>query len=210
MSQDRAPSLLLVLWIVSALLPGCDTDGSPPPPTEAAAFPWPELDGVEADVREHLIETRATLESALSAEADSLSLGQAFGEAGIVYHGYALRMAARSAYSRAEALDPRSARWPYLRGHTLRVGEDVQGAVEAFRSALDRDGGLVAAWIALGEVLFDLDRTEEAEAAFASVVAGEAEPLQFAALLAALKTKGEVHAELMAGHFGDRVLKLVG
>jgi len=166
MRQDRAPSLLLVLWIVSALLAGCDTDGSPPPPTEAAAFPWPELDGVEADVREHLIETRATLESALSAEADSLSLGQAFGEAGIVYHGYALRMAARSAYSRAEALDPRSARWPYLRGHTLRVGEDVQGAVEAFRSALDRDGGLVAAWIALGEVLFDLDRTEEAEAAF--------------------------------------------
>jgi anthranilate phosphoribosyltransferase len=37
---------------------------------------------------------------------------------------------------------------------------------------------------------------EEAEIAFAQVVAGQADPMQFAALLAALKTKGETHGEL--------------
>lgn len=49
----------------------------------------------------------------------------------------------------------------------------------------------------LNKVTTGADLTaDEAQSAFASVVAGEAEPLQFAALLAALKTKGETHQEL--------------
>ena len=183
MRPCRAPAIFLC-GLISGLLLGCDASTEPAPTSPGApstanpaanstanssgdpSFPWPELTDVEPEVREHLESTRGTLESTLRVEGSPTSPAHAYGEAGIVYHGYSLRSAALEAYRRAEAGEPLVARWPYLRGHVLRTGDDMTAAVDAFRRALELEPTLVAGWISLGDALFELDRTEEARAAF--------------------------------------------
>ncbi len=168
------------------LAPGCDGpsdrqltppdrgggSGAPPLSTDEAPFPWPQLSDFEPEVRDHLAQTRAVLSTALKTPGGAIAgLASSYGEAGIVYHGYALRNAALAAYAEAEALDSKDPRWPYLVGHVLRTGEDMEYAVEAFRRALALDPTVLAPWVALGDALFELDRKDEARDAYERALA---------------------------------------
>ncbi len=154
---------LAFLLLVIACTTGCDLE--PDPPADPS-FPWPDLTGVEPEVRDHLTTTRADLETALRVGAAPEQLGPAHGRAGMVYHAYSLRLAALAAYEVAERCAPTDPRWPYLRGHVLRTGPRMPDAVSAFQRAVDLDPTLLTGWVALGDALLELDRQPDARTAY--------------------------------------------
>ena len=181
-------SLLRLLLSISILLGGCtpsdrnasplDTESGQAPTLEnkpvgssPASFPWPSLSDFEPLVQDHLQKTKEQLNHAIESEERANELANQYGTAGMVYHAYTLREAARFAYQQAEALDPSDPRWPYLRGHVVRVGDHVAEAIPAFQRALELEPELVAGWVALGEILFELNRNRESAEAFQKAIA---------------------------------------
>ena len=180
--------LIRSLICVSIHLGGCTpSEHNAPPPTTSSAqeyspeiksddsalssFPWPSLSDFEPLVQDHLQKTREQLSHAVESEAMALELATQYGTAAMVYHAYTLREAARIAYQRAETLNPNDPRWPYLRGHVVRVGDRVADAIPAFLRALELEPELVAGWVALGEILFELNRNQESAEAFQQAIA---------------------------------------
>ncbi len=126
-------------------------------------IPAVALEGLEAGVREHIVQVREALDATLaSPQAEPAVLGQSFGEMGKVYHCYELVDAAAVCYTNASRLLPREHCWVYYLGR-LRL---VRGEASAAAELLGRAVGLAEAdlpsrlWLA--KALVDLGRLPEA------------------------------------------------
>lgn len=87
---------------------------------------------------------------------------KAAGVLAMTLHAYEQYDAAARSYSRAYALDPRAFDWPYLLGAVDMQQGDFDGAVKAFRSALQIRPGDLAAELRLGQSLAAAARWDEA------------------------------------------------
>jgi tetratricopeptide (TPR) repeat protein len=127
----------------------------------------PEVDtsGREGEVADAVAAARAkVLEQPRS--------GLAWGRLGMVLLRHDYWNEAQLCLSRAEQLDPRNPRWPYLHGRMVQT-RDPWEALPLLRRGVERAGAASAPRLHLAETLLGLDSTDEAAAEFRRVLADE-------------------------------------
>jgi tetratricopeptide (TPR) repeat protein len=97
---------------------------------------------------------------------------EAWGMLGKVLRAHDYHHEADTCFDRAEALNPRDPRWPYLISRGPR-GTDPDGALPYLRRAADHCGDVAAPRLTLGELLLDKGSLEEAEEQFRRVLQNE-------------------------------------
>lgn len=128
--------------------------------TEVPAPPEPDTAAMEPVVRARIAEAR-------HAVATQPRSAASWGELGMVLHAHELFADAAVCYRTAAELDARDERWPYYLGVVLSVeGEDVEGALTAYRRALELRPNYAPAHLRLGDLLAGADRLDEAERAY--------------------------------------------
>lgn len=154
----------LVLLAGAILIVAACAGRDPESAGELEPIPWPELWGLEPDVREQLSQARALLERAVAETSTTppAALARAYGETGMRYHAYAMRDAAGAAYRNAQRLAPGELRWAYYLGHLYRDQGDAARAEAAFGRVLELDGEHVPALIHLAWVHLEQDEAEAA------------------------------------------------
>lgn len=147
--------------------------------------PHPDLDQLTPEVRQALgpavdyfRKQRATL--------DGRTLGLAYGRMGINYLAHEQQEAAGACLRNAAVLDPGNSRWPYLLGVHYEETGFLDKAVDSYRDALIEDVRYLPGYIRLGRVLLELERLDEAAAAFQVVLDANSDEA------AALAGKGQV------------------
>jgi tetratricopeptide (TPR) repeat protein len=165
------PNRLVNAWsvIVLLLVAGAANGQAAKGTAELELVPHPDLSQLKPEVREllqpavdYFRQQRATLEGR--------QLGLAYGRMGINYLAHEQQEAAAACLRNAVLLDPDNSRWPYLLAVHYEETGFLDKAVDSYRAALILDRTYVPGYIRLGRVLLELNRLEEAEAAFQVVL----------------------------------------
>ena len=88
------------------------------------------------------------------------------GRLGLAYDANGFTEAAAATYAQAQALQTQEFLWPYLRAFAVASGGDLGEAVRAVDAALAIDATYAPAWLQRATWLLDLDRLDDAAAAF--------------------------------------------
>lgn len=127
--------------------------------------PHPDLDELKPDVR-HLLEPAVDHFREQRSHLDDEALGLAYGRMGINYLAHEQQEAAGACFRNAIALNPSNPRWPYyLAVHYEETGA-IEEAAESYLQSIMLNPGYPPAQVRLGRVLLELDRIDDAEAAF--------------------------------------------
>ena len=137
--------------LFSLALFGC-AEGVDPP--VAVGF-----DSDEAELAEYLEELHATA-------LEFPDSGPMRGRLGLAYDANGFTEAAAATYAQAHVLEGQEFLWPYLRAFAVASGGDLDGAVRAVDAALAIDAAYAPAWLQRATWLLDLDRLDDAAAAF--------------------------------------------
>ena len=182
----RLAAILLLgsLWLVSGCGSPGDSSSDQTPATDGAAdgtesklpgrveIPLPDISEFDEAVQRQLRSKQSAL-TALRERAGvtGATLSQSYGEMGMLYHVYKLYDAAEVCYGNAQALAPRTFRWPYYRGmmHAKRGNSEV--AIAAFKRALAVKADDVPALINLAQALQTANRPDEAQPFFERALA---------------------------------------
>ena len=141
----------LAIPLFSLALFGC-AEGIGPP--VVAGF-----DSDEAELAEYLEELHGTAR-------EFPGSGPMRGRLGLAYDANGFAEAAAATYAQAQVLDGQEFLWPYLRAFALASGGDLDGAVQAMDAALTIDSAYAPGWLQRATWLLDLDRLDDAAAAF--------------------------------------------
>lgn len=147
---SRLRLLILLPWLIFAAC--SDSDGSD-------ALIVAGLDGQEPELVRYL----DSLRQAVRAQPRS---GSIRGHLAMAYDANGFARAAEVTYTQAQALDPEDFRWPYFRATALATLGDYPDALQSLDRALAIDSSYPPAWLWRGAWLLDLDRYEEAGAAY--------------------------------------------
>jgi tetratricopeptide (TPR) repeat protein len=123
--------------LVTTLLLACQEGKEPlatSPRADLTEVPRPDLSAMEEVAGRALAEAREELDRKLAEGASGASLGDAFGELGVLYQAYGLRDAAVVAYRNALVVAPESFSWAYYLG----IAEQQRGNLGAAATALSR------------------------------------------------------------------------
>ena len=132
---------------------------------------YPSGEGLEAEVREHLLNAQSALAKlAREAQTTDAELSEAYGKAGQVYHAFALWPAAEACYLNAQRLAPRDYRWFYLQGSLARQARRKDEALAAFVRVQTLRPDYLAAWVNAGELYLEQNRLAEGRAAFTAAL----------------------------------------
>ena len=136
-----------------ALLGGCSPDSS----LELPALPEREIDA-------QLLDALQGLNDAARQDVES---GQRRGELAMAYDVNDFHRRAIAVYGQAAKLAPDEFDWPYFRALLLaRADTDYEAALRSLNAAIALDDSYVPAWLWRGEWLRELERPEEARAAY--------------------------------------------
>jgi tetratricopeptide (TPR) repeat protein len=133
----------------------------------SAGDPPPAIDLTGADP-----EVARAVEAARAAAAQSPRSAAAWGRLGMVLAAHDYRREAEPCLARAEQLDPREPRWPYLRGLALLQGNPEAAIPPLGRAADLCPDGPETPRLQLGEALLALGRLDEAEPLFEHTLRG--------------------------------------
>jgi tetratricopeptide (TPR) repeat protein len=156
--------LVSIPTLAGLAVAGCG--GSPESPVgsiDLRPVPEPFLEELEPAVRQQIELRREAVDAALAAGGPPGDLAEAFGEAGRVYHAYALRPAAEACYRNAVDLSGGDPRWTYGLAQLLRTSGELEEAAELLERTVAARPDDSAAQVWLGRVLYDLGRLREAE-----------------------------------------------
>lgn len=127
--------------------------------------PHPDIDDLKPEVRkllqpavDHFRDQRSSL--------DGEALGLAYGRMGINYLAHEQQAAAGACFRNAIALNPRNPRWPYYLAVHYEESGAPDEAADSYIHSIELNPGYPPAQVRLGRVLLELDRVDEAEAAF--------------------------------------------
>ena len=145
-------SFSAALLLALAAGTGCDSESLAGPPV-------PDF----GDADEDLTSTLADLLAGVRAAPTS---GELRGRLAMAYDINGFIDAAVVTYEQAERLDPEEFSWPYFR--SLRLGDraDYENALAVLDHAISIDDGYVPTWLWRGTWLLELERYEEATAAY--------------------------------------------
>ncbi len=159
----------------------------------------PQLDSVEAVVRNDLLGARAELEALQEGDADADEIGAAWGELGELYLVYDLSEAAAACLENASTLLPEQSRWPYLLGTLYQVDGRNEDAARWYRQARALDPAYVPTLIRLGRVEMALGEMEEARRVFEAALLFDPSSAAAHGGLARLATReGDLDAAVLA------------
>lgn len=174
--------VLAAAWWGADVLARRAQRGSESPGTEISALPAP---------------AREQLRQAERAAGANPASAAAIGELGQAYHASLLDDKAIDAYARAEALDPASWQWTYLRGLVLEEHGRLPEARTAFERVVQQypDHGL--AWFKLAEMAFKDGALDQAEQAYRRASAAPpTQPLTVPGVSSRRVTPLEAYADL--------------
>lgn len=143
--------------------------------SEVGEFPRPDLGSAEASVRQEIGASWRRLDalaadSAADPVAKEAEKADALGALGRLYHAYLFERAAAETYALAEALDPASPVWPYLRAAIHQRNRELEAAEAALRRVLELEPELPPARLRLAEVLRLAGKDGEAEAVYEALL----------------------------------------
>lgn len=170
-----AASATAVLLLLSAAASGQSAQGS----AELELVPHPDLGQLNPQVRE-LLQPAVDYFRQQRVTLQGRQLGLAYGRMGINYLAHDQQEAAGACLRNAAILDPENSRWQYLLGVHYEETGFLDKAVDSYRESLILDRAYLPGYIRLGRVLVELNRLEEAQAAFQVVL--NANPESAAAL----------------------------
>src|SRR5262249_16794767 len=108
-------------------------DFLPPPKANLLALHWPDLTGLEPEVREQLKSLQTALEnSAKDPNITEVGLSEAYGNIGKHYQAYSLNAAARESYLNARRLRSQDFRWVYLLGRLDQQDDRLDDAIRGY------------------------------------------------------------------------------
>jgi len=167
-----AAILLLGLpWLGSSI--GCRKTESPP--SGRVEIPHPDITKFDEAVQQQLQSKQSALAALCERPGVSEArLSQSYGEMGMLYHAYELYDAAEACYRNAQALAPRTFRWPYYLGQLYTQQADFDSAVAAFKQALSIKADDVPALISLAQTHLTTNRPDEAKPFFKRALAKDA------------------------------------
>lgn len=170
----------LALWLILVcLLPVASSANSqggakpseqsvlPPPKTGLIAVPLPDLETLEAEIREQLVTLQTSLAAvAKDPAATAQQLGDAYGLLGQAYQAYALLVPAEACYRNAHHLLPKEFSWAYLLGIICQQTDRAADAIAYYQLARRLRPDYVAALVHLGNLYLERHQLDEARAAF--------------------------------------------
>lgn len=166
-----------------AALHACGPEPAPAPPSgdaPSAALPAapPTAPALTKPDLTHVAEEplRAAIEAAWERVVREPQLLAAWVDYGTLLATHDWRVDAAAAFERAEALEQKEFRWPYLQG-VLLATRDVEKALHAVERALRLDDGYAPAHVSRGKLLRDLSRYADARACFEKAAALDARNL---------------------------------
>jgi tetratricopeptide (TPR) repeat protein len=148
----------LAAILLLGLAIGCGKSGPKAP--SLVEVPHPDISGFDELVRRQLQRRQA-----------EVSRDRSYGRLGMLYHAYALYDAAEACYRNAQALEPRTFRWPYYLGKVRGEQGAWNNAVAAFEEALSIKANDVPALIGLAQAHLEANHPAEAETALKRVLA---------------------------------------
>lgn len=149
-----------------------DNTISPPPNSGLATVHGPDLEELEADVREQLRSLQISLASlAKDPSATAAKLSEAYGLMGQVYHAYSLTSPAEECYLNAHSLAPKDFRWVHLLANICQREARTEDAIRYYKLARELRSDYLAAPVNLGNLYFQQNRLEEARASFRDALA---------------------------------------
>jgi tetratricopeptide (TPR) repeat protein len=142
----------------------------PPKPTLVTVY-WPDLNGLEKEVREHLLTATAALIEVVKNPASSDAiLSEAYGTMGQTYHAYSLSSPATECYVNASRLAPRDFRWIYLKAKLDHEQGRVDDAIKGYLVVRNLQPDYVAAAVNLGNIYLDSNRLADARTNFTAAL----------------------------------------
>lgn len=138
-----------------------------PPRRDLVALHWPDLTNLEESVREQV----TSLQDSLSANAKkpsvaAITLSEAYGKLGQIYHAYSLISPAHDCYLNASLLAPKDFRWTYLAAKLDHQEGSFDDAIRRYRIAQTLRPDYVAVPVNLGNIFLELNRLDEAKENF--------------------------------------------
>lgn len=144
------------------------------PPPRAGLLPVhvPDLNGLEAAIREQLLSLQNALAALLKdAAATDRRLSEAYGLLGQVYQAYALLAPARECYLNARQLAAQDFRWVYLLGQLAQQEGRAEEAIRYYQSVRSLRPDYLPAPVHLGNLYLQQHRLTEATASFEQALA---------------------------------------
>lgn len=157
----------------------------------------PDLEKLEAKVRQHLLSMENSLAAALKdSSTDDGRLSEAYGLMGQVYQAYALTSAAEECYLNAHRLAPKDFRWVYFLGNICQQSGRAEEAITYYRLARRLRPDYLPAPVNLGNLYLQQNQLEEARASFKEALAIDAKcaAAQYGLGQAALSTRNYAEA----------------
>ncbi|MEM7353702.1 MAG: tetratricopeptide repeat protein [Acidobacteriota bacterium] len=168
-------------------------------------IPQPQLEKLEAGVRQRLSAAYEALVSAVAAPevgpaAESAERGKLYGHTGKIFQAHHVFPVAEACYQNAAALDSEELLWPYLLGFIYEDTARLPAAAAQYRRVLELEPAHPLAQLRLGRIRLEQGEVEEAEALLLAVaeVTELAGPLR--AALGKIATAREAH-EAAAQHY---------
>jgi tetratricopeptide (TPR) repeat protein len=180
MSATRFQRLLLSLGLIAILAADTESRTSLPqratilPPDRPGLLPvhTPDVEGLEAEVREQLLSLQNSTAILLRDPATSdQRLGEAYGLLGQIYHAYALTSPAEESYLNAHRLAPGDFRWAYLIGAICQQGKRAEEAIKHYTIVRRLRPDYLGAPVNLGNLYLQQNRLEEARRNFNEALA---------------------------------------
>ncbi len=193
-----APTSVILCLALAAPLPLVAQGSLRAPRPGLADIPLPSLENLEQSVASQIESLQKVAAAAIqNTAASDAELAQAYGNLGVLHHGYELGDAAKPSYANAARLAPRDFRWPYLLGHLAGERGDLAGAASSYELAASLNERYTAVWVNLGKTYRDLGRLDNASGALQNALTLDPDSP------AALAASGEV--ELRQRHFEQAV-----
>jgi len=133
-------------------------------PVGLTSLPEADLSAFEPGVAKQLSDARAVVDAQLAMPgASQLSISEAYGNLGRLYHAYELLELARICYENAGQLHSTKPDWPYLYGVVNQRQGDNQKAIDAYKYVIKLDPPFVPARIRLARAYRAENQLKEAK-----------------------------------------------
>ena len=172
-----AASLILPLPVyATTLFPAQQPSASgqvvlPPARPGLLAVHSPEIDKLEANVREQLLSLQQSFLSAANAAGETdQKLSEDYAFIGQVYHAYSLTTPAEACYLNARRLAPDDYRWAHLLGNLYEAMSRPADAIENYKAVRRLNPDYVPAAVRLGDLFLQQNLLDDARANFAAAL----------------------------------------
>lgn len=161
-------TLTIVLCINTFSQGGTDNKNVLPSPMKGlVAINYPDLEGLEKDVREQIQSFQESLsKETKKSPLDKENLGKAYGAMGQIYQTYTMYQSAAECYQNAATLLPDDFKWQYLLGKVAEEQNKTNKAIDYYKASQKLRPDYLPIYINLGNAYLELNLLSDARQNF--------------------------------------------